>query len=70
MRMCGETRGHHGNVYRACLPVLQIPILLQAYSSAFSHLSSTRFALCLVFVGVGSEVKEPEGKRKMQSVSL
>lgn len=67
---CGETRGHHGNVYRTSLPVPQIPILLQAYSSAFSHLSSTHFAPQVVFVGVGSEVRDPEGKGKIQTVSL
>lgn len=67
---CGETRGRHGNVYRTSLPVPQIPILLQAYSSAFSHLSSTHFAPQVVFVGVGSEVRDPEGKGKIQTVSL
>lgn len=65
----GSTCGHHGNVCRAHLPVPQIPVLLQAYGSAFSHLSPTFFAFQVPLVGVESEVMEPEGKGKMQSVS-
>lgn len=66
----GRTWGHRGNVSRAHLPVPQIPALLQAHGSAFSHFSPTFFSLQVLLVGVESEETEPEGKGNIQPLSL
>lgn len=54
---------------RAHLAVPQIPVI-QSFSSAFSHLSPTFFALQVLVVGVESEVTETEVKGKLHSASL